>query len=259
MTLWFRAFCVTILLLAVSLSVYSREQASPGLEPDSKSSKAPKQDAPTAPPRVLYAPDPEYTPEARRAKYQGTCVLTLTVGVDGLPHDIKIVRGLGMGLNGSAIATVRAWRYQPARKDGKPVEVYSEVKVAFRLHGQGADKIAKLLDRSDANDAKADLELSKAYSTGRGVPKDEQRGLEFLTMAANWNLPEAQFLMGEHFYKNQSGSPDYVTAYVWYALSKRGGFKQGDEMLKTLAPKMSPEQVSEAETRIDYWPEAPPK
>jgi len=91
------------------------------------------------------------------------------------------------------------------------------------------------------------------------VPKDERLGIAFLSMAANWNLPEAQFQMGERFDKNPNGSPDYVTAYMWYALSKRGGFKQGEEMLKILAAKMTIEQLGEAETRIDYWPEAPPK
>ena len=59
------------------------------------------------------------------------------------------------------------------------------------------------------------------------MPKDERLGIAFLSMAANWNLPEAQFQMGERFYKNQNGSPDYVTAYVWYALSKRAGSNKG--------------------------------
>jgi hypothetical protein len=65
--------------------------------------------------------------------------------------------------------------------------------------------------------------------------------------------------MGEHFYKDQSGPPDYVTAYMWYALSKRAGGNQGEQMLKVLAPEMSAEQLSEAETRVNYWPEDPPK
>jgi TonB family protein len=256
---WIRIFFGTTLLLAVSISASSQVQGSQRGDRARKSDKVALEDANVTPPRVLYRPDPEYPQEARRARNQGTCILSLSIGTDGLPRDIKIVRGLGMGLDESALATAGTWRYEPARKDGKPVEVQSEVKVRFRLHGGGADKIANLWDRSDENDPKADLELSNAYFKGRGMPKDEQRGLEFLKMAADWNLPEAQFLMGEHFYKNRSGSPDYVTAYMWYALSKRGGFEQGDEMLKTLAPRMSPEQLSEAETRIDHWPEAPPK
>ena len=78
-------------------------------------------------------------------------------------------------------------------------------------------------------------------------------------MAADWNLPEAQFLMGEHFYKGETGPPDYVSAYVWYALSKRNGGKDGERMLKVLAAEMTAEQLGEAETRVDYWPEDPPK
>jgi hypothetical protein len=68
----------------------------------------------------------------------------------------KLYHGVRMGLDESAVATARTWRYQPARKDGKPVEVQREVWVAFRLHGEGADKIAKLWDRSDTNDPRAE-------------------------------------------------------------------------------------------------------
>ena len=75
-----------------------------------------------------------------------------------------------MGLDEGAVATARTWRYQPARKDGKPVEVQSEVRVAFRLHGEGTDKIPKLWDRSDTNDPR-DLELSKEYFEGGACQK----------------------------------------------------------------------------------------
>jgi TonB family protein len=242
----------------VDLRIFTH--GSQGADPAGKAGKAALEDATVTPPRVLYHPDPEYPQEARLAKNQGTCILSLTIGTDGLPHDIKVVRGLGMGLDESAVATARTWRYQPARKDGKPVEVQSEVRVAFRLHGEGTDKIAKLWDRSDTNDPRGDLELSKEYFEGRGVPKDERLGIAFLSMAANWNLPEAQFQMGERFYKNQNGSPDYVAAYyVVRALQSGAGSKPGEEMLKILAAKMTAEQLGGAETRIDYWPEAPSK
>ena len=257
---WARSFPATALLLLIAPAfAWAQTQAIPSPDPSDKLGKPPAQDSKATPPRVVYAPDPSYPPEAFHAKYQGTCVLDLTVGVDGLPHDIKVARGLGMGLDESAVAAARTWRYEPALKDGKPLEVQVQVKIRFRIRGAETDKIAKLLDRSDANDAKADLELAKTYSEGRDVPKDEQRGFQFLSMAADWNLPEAQFLMGQHFYKDQGSSPDYINAYMWYALSKRGGFKKGEEMLKELAAKMSAEQVGIADTRVDYWPEAPPK
>jgi TonB family protein len=85
-------------------------------------------------PRALETPDPEYSEEARKAKYQGTCVLWLIVGPDGKPRDIKVARALGMGLDQKAIEAVRNWKFSPAMKDGKPVAVQINVEVNFRLY-----------------------------------------------------------------------------------------------------------------------------
>jgi protein TonB len=85
-------------------------------------------------PRALDTPDPEYSEEARKAKYQGTCVLWLVVGPDGKPRDIKVARALGMGLDQKAIEAVRNWKFEPAMKDGKPVAVQINVEVNFRLY-----------------------------------------------------------------------------------------------------------------------------
>ncbi len=85
-------------------------------------------------PRPTYAPDPEYSEEARKAKYQGTCVLWLVVGPDGRPRDIRVARSLGLGLDEKAIEAVKTWRFDPAVKDGKPVAVQINVEVSFRLY-----------------------------------------------------------------------------------------------------------------------------
>lgn len=85
-------------------------------------------------PRALYQPDPEYTEEARKAKYQGTCVLWLVIGADGKPRDVRVARSLGMGLDQKAIEAVRQWKFSPATKDGKPVAVQLNVEVNFRLY-----------------------------------------------------------------------------------------------------------------------------
>ena len=84
-------------------------------------------------PRVVYQPDPEYSEEARKAKYQGTCVLWLVVGPDGKPRDIRVARSLGLGLDEKAIEAVKTWKFEPAMKDGKPVAVQINVEVSFRL------------------------------------------------------------------------------------------------------------------------------
>jgi len=85
-------------------------------------------------PKIIYQPDPEYSEEARKAKYQGTCVLWLVVGPDGRPRDIRVQRTLGLGLDEKAIEAVRTWRFEPALKDGKPVAVQINVEVSFRLY-----------------------------------------------------------------------------------------------------------------------------
>jgi protein TonB len=85
-------------------------------------------------PRPVFSPDPEYSEEARKAKYQGTVVLGLVVGPDGRPRDMKVLRSLGLGLDEKAIEAVKNWRFDPAVKDGKPVAVYISVEVDFRLY-----------------------------------------------------------------------------------------------------------------------------
>jgi periplasmic protein TonB len=85
-------------------------------------------------PRAIYAPDPEYSEEARKAKYQGVVVLWLVVGPDGRPRDMRVQRGLGMGLDEKAVEAVKQWKFEPATKDGKPVAVQINVEVNFRLY-----------------------------------------------------------------------------------------------------------------------------
>jgi TonB family protein len=85
-------------------------------------------------PRPIYDPDPEYSEEARHAKYQGTVLLWVIVGPDGRPHDIRVQRSLGMGLDEKAIEAVRQWKFEPSMKDGHPVAVQVNVEVSFRLY-----------------------------------------------------------------------------------------------------------------------------
>jgi TonB family protein len=85
-------------------------------------------------PRPISTPDPQYTEEARQAKYEGTCVLAMIVGADGKPREIRIQRGIGMGLDKKAIEAVQQWRFSPATKDGQPVSVQINVEVSFKLY-----------------------------------------------------------------------------------------------------------------------------
>lgn len=85
-------------------------------------------------PQPLATPDPEYTEDARNAKTEGTCVLWLIVDEQGNPQNIRVVRGLGHGLDAKAVAAVKQWRFKPSMKDGHPVNVQISVEVGFRLY-----------------------------------------------------------------------------------------------------------------------------
>jgi periplasmic protein TonB len=85
-------------------------------------------------PRPVYDPDPEYSEEARKAKFQGTVLLSAIIGPDGRPRDLRVVRSLGMGLDQKAVDTVWKWRFSPAMKGNQPVSVQVSIEVAFRLY-----------------------------------------------------------------------------------------------------------------------------
>jgi TonB family protein len=86
------------------------------------------------PPRAIYQPDPDYSDEARKAKYQGVVVLNITVGADGRVYNPMVARSLGLGLDEKAKEKVLTWKFEPATKDGKPVPVLVSVEVSFNLY-----------------------------------------------------------------------------------------------------------------------------
>jgi len=86
-----------------------------------------------SPPSILYKVEPEYSEEARKAKFQGTVLLFVVVDEKGNPRDIKIIRPLGLGLDQKAVEAVEKWKFSPGKKDGKPVPVQAQIEVNFRL------------------------------------------------------------------------------------------------------------------------------
>ena len=84
-------------------------------------------------PRLLYKVEPEYSEKARKAKFEGTVLLGVEVWEDGMAHNIRILRGVGLGLDESAVEAVRQWKFSPGEKDGKPVRVAAQIQVSFRL------------------------------------------------------------------------------------------------------------------------------
>jgi len=85
-------------------------------------------------PRPIFTPEPEFSEEARKAKYQGVVVLNIVVGTDGRVHNPRVVRSLGMGLDEKAMEGVKTWKFDPSKKDGRAVAVEMNIEVAFNLY-----------------------------------------------------------------------------------------------------------------------------
>lgn len=84
-------------------------------------------------PIPIYKPEPPYSEQARKAKYQGTVVLWIVVDTQGNVTDAQVVKPLGMGLDQNALKTVKTWKFKPAMRNGSPVPVKVMVEVTFRL------------------------------------------------------------------------------------------------------------------------------
>jgi TonB family protein len=238
-----------VLIVAAVCCVRAQDQPAPNKqEPPSRVYKIGNG---VTPPRVIRQSDPEFSEKARRAHFQGTCILGLIVGEDGMPRSIKIIRPLGMGLDEKAIETVRAWKFEPASKDGKPVAVEIAIEVDFHLYGKFDDLIADLTKKAAGDDAKAELELSSIYLQGDGIPRDQTIGLTYLEKAAKHGSPHAQLLMGK--YTSEQNVPDYPQAYMWYTLARRNGEKHSEKALRKLTSKMTPEQVQAGQTLISTY------
>jgi TonB family protein len=84
-------------------------------------------------PIPVFKPEPEYTDEARKAKWQGAVLLQVVIDESGVPQSIQVVRPLGLGLDQKAVEAVQKWRFKPGLKDGNPVPTSAVIEVNFRL------------------------------------------------------------------------------------------------------------------------------
>jgi len=84
-------------------------------------------------PTILFKVEPEYSEEARKAKFQGTVVLSIVIDEQGLPRSFRVIKPLGLGLDEKAIEAVQKWRFRPGRKGDQAVAVQATIEVNFRL------------------------------------------------------------------------------------------------------------------------------
>jgi protein TonB len=84
-------------------------------------------------PVVLFAPEPEFSEEARKAKVAGNVLVYLQVDASGHPTHVRVLRGIGLGLDEKAMEAVRQYKFKPAMENGRPVAVEMNVEVNFQI------------------------------------------------------------------------------------------------------------------------------
>ena len=82
---------------------------------------------------LIHSVEPEFSEEARKAKFSGDVQVYLWVDEQGSPSHIRVIRGVGMGLDEKAVEAVRQYKFKPAMKDGKPVKVDMYINVDFSI------------------------------------------------------------------------------------------------------------------------------
>ncbi len=88
-----------------------------------------------SPPTPIVQPLPVYTEEGRKARVEGIVLLQAIVRKDGTVDSFKVLKGLGYGLDESAINTIATkWRFKPGSFQGQPVDVKANIEVSFRLY-----------------------------------------------------------------------------------------------------------------------------
>jgi len=84
-------------------------------------------------PVVIFQVDPEFSEEARKAKFMGVVTVNLWVDEKGNPQHVRVLRGVGMGLDEKAMEAVKQYKFKPAMEGGKPVLVELNIEVNFQI------------------------------------------------------------------------------------------------------------------------------
>lgn len=84
-------------------------------------------------PEKIFDPQPAYTEIARKARIQGVVIVQAIIDKQGAVTNVKVLKGLPMGLSEQAVDAIKKWKFSPATLNGKPVDVYYNLTVNFRL------------------------------------------------------------------------------------------------------------------------------
>jgi TonB family protein len=132
---------VLIIVLAIACFVFPLAAMQPSL-PDARLVVSPVRNGFDVQPRVAeYTTPPLYSDEGRSRNIEGSVIVEVRVGLDGRARDLRVVAGLGFGLDENALLAVRDWRFSPAKRDGKEVEAVTRVDVEFNVRNAELNEV----------------------------------------------------------------------------------------------------------------------
>ena len=135
-----------VLCAGIAVAAFGQQPAvDPAAAPPPQAAGASQTDSSTAtdkpyhvggdvkPPKLIHSVYPEFSEEARRAKFSGTVEVHLIIDENGNPTHVQVAKSAGMGLDEEAVKAVSQYRFKPATKDGKPVKVEVYIDVSFQM------------------------------------------------------------------------------------------------------------------------------
>ncbi len=125
-------------------------------------------------PLVLFAPAPQFSDQAREAKFGGTVLVNLILDVCGRPQNVHVLRGVGMGLDENAVTAVKQYIFKPAMENGQPVPVEINIQVNFQVYPTATVKHAvpiMLTDEARQNNASGTIVVGLTVDE-QGMPQD---------------------------------------------------------------------------------------
>lgn len=181
-------------------------------------------------PRLVHKVQPEFSPQARRSRVQGTVILQIVISRDGLPTEISVLSPLGFGLDERAIAAVKQWKFTPGSKDGQPVKILATVEVNFRFPGIAFDDKQER-QRSTYNQAVHTINQSSSSADA------VERSVQSITALSKSKFTPAMYLIGWWRLRGEHGPQDTAEGL--------------DLMQKAAAQKHAPAIYEIAHRRID--------
>jgi hypothetical protein len=183
-----------------------------------------------------------------------TITLVLSIICLAVPAWADFQAGMDANNRGDYATALREW--QPLAEQGDALAQYNLGVLYRKGRGVPQDDVQARQWYAKAaaqGQAKAQFNLGTLYFNGEGVPKDYQQALRWFRLAADQGEARAQTKIGIMYDVGQGVPKNIVQAYKWYSLAATNGDKPAPLLVNSIANKMTPAQIAEAQKLAQEW------